>query len=95
MVAHGQWWRKCKVGQTTPKQGLEVGHPAEWTARDTSQQNAPVEVAFHTLAGQARAMLTAAHVPDNKRIGFMPKAVDVATLMDGSVPIRRNGIVKT
>jgi hypothetical protein len=67
----------------------------EWTARDTPQQNSPVEVGFSTLSGRARAMLQEANVPKKMRKLLMPEAVKTATHLDGLIPVEINGVLKT
>jgi hypothetical protein len=67
----------------------------EWTARDTPQQNSPVEVAFSTLSGRARAMLNDANIPKELRKVLMPEASKTATYLDGLIPLEIDGVVKT
>jgi hypothetical protein len=67
----------------------------EWTARDTPQQNSPVEVGFATLSGRARAMLQDANVPKDMRKFLMPEAVKAATHLDGLIPLEISGVTKT
>jgi hypothetical protein len=67
----------------------------EWTARDTPQQNSPVEVAFSTLSGRARAMLQDANIPKELRKILMPEAIKTATYLDGLIPQEIDGVVKT
>jgi hypothetical protein len=67
----------------------------EWTARDTPQQNSPVEVGFRTLSGRARAMLQEANMPEDMRKLLMPEAVKTATHLDGLIPVEINGVLKT
>ncbi len=47
----------------------------EYTAANTPQQNALVEVKFTYLAGKARAAMHAAKVPRNRRLVFFPEVI--------------------
>ncbi|CAB9517815.1 unknown protein [Seminavis robusta] len=65
------------------------------TARDTPQQNSPVEVGFRVIGNRARAMCTDANVPEYVRHLVFPKAAETATKLDGLVPVRLEGTLKT
>jgi hypothetical protein len=60
----------------------------EFTPRDAPQMNSPAEVAFATLGGQARAMMTGANVPFAHDKSLMPEACKHATMLDGLVVIK-------
>ena len=47
----------------------------EYTAANTPQQNALVEVKFTSLAAKARAAMHAAEVPRDRRLDFFPEVV--------------------
>jgi len=55
----------------------------EFTSRDTPQHNNLAELAFPYLAGKARAMMGAAHVPDDVRGKLAIEAIKCATQLDG------------
>ena len=57
----------------------------EYTARNTPQQNSPAEVGLATIAMRARAMMSAAHIPDKIKHLLMPEACKTATKLDGLV----------
>jgi hypothetical protein len=65
----------------------------EYTARDTPQENAPVEVGFATIGGRARAMMAAANVPVEYKHLLFPEAIMAATLLDGLIPVEFNGVM--
>ena len=67
----------------------------EYTARDTPQQNAPVEVGFVVIANRAKALMYAANIPKDIKHLVFPEAVKTATLLDGLVPIRVDGKLVT
>jgi hypothetical protein len=60
----------------------------EFTPHDTPQMNSPAEVAFATLGGRARAMMTGANVPFAHRKSLMPEACKHAKMLDGLVVIK-------
>jgi hypothetical protein len=55
----------------------------EYTARDTPQKNAPVEVGFATIGGRARAMMAAGKCAIEFKHFLFPEAIMAATLLDG------------
>ena len=55
----------------------------EFTSRDTPQHNNLAELAFPYLAGRSRAMMGAAHVPDESRGKVALEALNCATMLDG------------
>ena len=67
----------------------------EYTAKDTPKQNHQAEVAFDTIYGRGRAMMTAANVPTGKRYLVAYKAFETATKLDGLIPITIDGVTKT
>jgi hypothetical protein len=67
----------------------------ELTARDTPQQNSPVEDGFGTLYNRARAFPHKAHIPDSKRYLFIPKAINLATDLDALMVIEVKDETKT
>ncbi len=54
----------------------------EYTATNTPQQNALVEVEFTYLAAKARAAMPAAEVPMNRRLEFFPEVIMTMTKLD-------------
>jgi hypothetical protein len=54
----------------------------EYTAANTPQQNAPVEVEFTYLAAKARAAMHAAEVLRNRRLEFSPEVIMTITKLD-------------
>ena len=67
----------------------------EYTARDTPQQNSLAELGFTILAAQARAMMSAAHVPEDIRNkGVWREAIKTATDLDALAAIDIDGVVK-
>jgi hypothetical protein len=67
----------------------------EYTAADTPQQNALVELKCTFLAAKARAAMHAAGVPREKRLDFFPKVIMTITKLDCLQLVTINGIKKT
>ena len=55
----------------------------EFTSRDTPQHNNLAELASPYLAGRARAMMGAAHMPDESRGKVSLEVLKSATMLDG------------
>jgi hypothetical protein len=55
----------------------------EFTSRDTPQHNCLAELAFLSLAGKARAMMSAAHCPDDAKGKNALECIRTATMLDG------------
>ncbi len=78
-------------------------HSADWklpvktdyTAANTPQQNALVEVKFTYLAAKARAAMHAAEVPRNRRLEFFPEVIMTMTKLDWLKLITINKVKKT
>ena len=75
--------------------GWKLNVNVEWTARNTSQQNCPAEVAIATIGNRARDMMIAANVPYAMRFRIYCEAYKCATLLDGLVVKDIYGSVKT
>ena len=54
----------------------------EYTAANTLQQNALVEVKFTYLAAKTRAAMHAAQIPRNRRLEFIPEVIMTMTKQD-------------
>ena len=67
----------------------------EFTSRDTPQHNNLAELAFPYLAGRARAMMGAAHIPDDSRGKVSLEVLKCATMLDGLRIVEVNGKRKT
>jgi hypothetical protein len=67
----------------------------EYTAANTPQQNALVEVKFTSLAAKARAAMHAAEVPRDRRLDFFPELVMTMTKLDWLKLITINKVKKT
>jgi hypothetical protein len=67
----------------------------EYTAANTPQQNALVEVKFTYLASKARAAMHAAEVPRNRRFEFLPEVIMTMTKLDWLKLITVNKVKKT
>ena len=67
----------------------------EFTSRDTPQHNSLAEVSFPYLAGKARAMMSAAHVPDTVRGHVAVEAIKCAVQLDGLRVVSLKGTAKT
>lgn len=63
----------------------------EFTSRDTPQHNNLAELAFPYLAGRARAMMSAAHIPPDVRGKVAIEAIKLATQLDGLILVKLNG----
>ena len=63
----------------------------EYTARDTPQQNSPIEVAFYTLANKAHATMHHANLPMEMQYCLFGKNFTTVTLLDGLTVIEING----
>ena len=55
----------------------------EVTSRETPQHNSLAKLAFQYLAGKARAMMNAAHIPDGFRGKLAVEVIKLATQLDG------------
>ena len=66
----------------------------ELTARDTPQQNALSEIGFATINNRSRSLMYRANIPIRIRHLLYPKAILLATLMDGLVIEEINGVSK-
>jgi len=60
----------------------------EFTSRDTTQHNSLVETSFPYIAGKARAMIGAAHVPTDVHGKVAIKAIKCVTQLDGLVVVK-------
>jgi hypothetical protein len=67
----------------------------EYTAANTPQQNALVEVKFTYLAAKARADMHAAAVPRNRRLDFFPEVIMTMTKLDWLKLITINKVKET
>jgi hypothetical protein len=67
----------------------------EYTATNTPQQNALVEVEFTYLASKARSAMHAAEVPRNRRLEFFPEVIMTMTKLDWLKLITINKVKKT
>ncbi len=67
----------------------------EFTSRDTPQHNSLAELSFPYIAGKARAMMSAAHVPDAIQGKVSVKAIKCAVQLDGLRVVSVNGAAKT
>jgi hypothetical protein len=67
----------------------------EYTAADTPQQNALVELKCTYLAAKARAAMHAARVPKEMRLNFFPEVIMTTTKLDLLKLVTINGIKKT
>jgi hypothetical protein len=67
----------------------------EYTAANTPQQNALVEVKFTYLASKARAAMHAAEVPRNRRFELFPEVIMTMTKLDWLKLITVNKVKKT
>ena len=65
----------------------------EFTARNTPQQNAPVEVGFATLGSRAKAIMNRAGIPDDLRYKVYLRALRTSTQLDGLITDCFNGKV--
>ncbi len=77
------------------KELVTLAHSKDWKhetifenmARKTPQQNSYAELAFMVLVAKARAMLSAAHVPKDKRHKLWGETVMTATALDNLIPV--------
>jgi hypothetical protein len=67
----------------------------EYTAANTPQQNALVEVKFTYLAAKAMAAMHAAAVPKDRRLDFFPEVIMTITKLDWLKLITINKVKKT
>ncbi len=67
----------------------------EYTAADTPQQNALVELKFPYLTAKARAAMHAAGVPKERRLDFFPEVIMTITKLDWLKWVTIKGIKKT
>jgi hypothetical protein len=64
----------------------------EYTATDTPQQNALVELKFTYLAAKARAAIHAAGVPRERSLEFCPEVIMTMTKLDWLKLVIINGV---
>ena len=62
------------------------------TLCNTPQQNLLVQVAFNTIGSQAKALLSDTNIPDSQRHLLFPRAVLLATNLDGLIPVTVGGV---
>ncbi len=67
----------------------------EYTAANTPQQNALVEVEFIYLAAKTRAAMHTAELPRDRRLDFFPEVVMIMTKLDWLKLITINKVKKT
>jgi hypothetical protein len=67
----------------------------EYTAANTPQKNALMEVKVTYLAAKARAVMHAAEVPRNRRLEFVPEVIMTTTKLDWLKLITINKVKKT
>jgi hypothetical protein len=67
----------------------------KYTAADTPQQNALVELKFTYFASKARAAVHAAGVPRERRLIFFPKVIMTMIKLDWLKLLAINGVKKT
>ena len=67
----------------------------EFTSRDTPQHNNLAELSFPYIAGKARAMMGAAHIPNDVRGKVAIEAIKCATQLDGLKVVEVNGNAAT
>ena len=84
-----------KLQQVAEGRDWKLGLNYEFTAPHTPQQNALAEVAFPTIMNRANAMCEAGNVPEEFMHLLKPKAIMMATELDGLQPVRREGILAT
>ena len=84
-----------KLQQVAEGRDWKLGLHYEFTAPHTPQQNALAEVAFPTIMNRANAMCEAGNVPEEFMHLLKPKAIMMATELDGLQPVRREGILAT
>jgi hypothetical protein len=72
----------------------KFGIKFEFTAIATQQQNALAELGFATRANRGRAMMSAVNVPSLIWYKVYSEAFKTATLLDGLMPVKINGITK-
>ena len=84
-----------KLQQAAEGREWKLGLQCEFTAPNTPQQNALAEVAFPTVINRANAMCEAGNIPQEFMHLLKPKAIMMASQLDGLQPVRREGIVAT
>jgi hypothetical protein len=67
----------------------------EFTSRDTSQHNCLAELAFPNLAGKARAMMSAAHCPEDAKGKIALECIRTATMLDGLKVVQLGDVIAT
>ena len=84
-----------KLQQAAEGREWKLGLQYEFTAPNTPQQNALAEVAFPTVMNRANAMCEAGNIPPEFMHLLKPKAIMMASQLDGLQPVRREGTVAT
>jgi hypothetical protein len=86
---------KKKLEQKLHSADWKLQVKMEYTAANTPQQNALVEINFTYLAAKARAAMHAAGVPREKRFDFFPEVIMTMTKLDWLKLITINEVKKT
>jgi hypothetical protein len=73
---------KKKLEKRLHSAGWKLLVKIQYTAANSPQQNALVEVKFTYLASKARAAKHAAKVPRNRRLEFFPEVIMTMTKLD-------------
>jgi hypothetical protein len=63
--------------------------------RDTPQHNCLAELAFLNLTGKARAMMSAAHCPDDSKGKIALECIRTATMLDGLKVVQVGDVTAT
>ena len=67
----------------------------EFTCQNTPQQNSIAEVALWTIHHRGMAMMKAANIPKKIQYVLFKEAFRTASMLDGLVPVKINGVTKT
>lgn len=82
---------RCESADWKPLQPLKF----EVTSRDTPQHNSLAELTFPVISNRARAMMSAANIPDDRRANVAVETIKMAHQLDGLRVVELNGILAT
>jgi hypothetical protein len=86
---------KVKFVKTAKGMDWKLDFEPEFTARKTSQQNSHAETSFTVIVAQARLMMVAVQIPDDKRFKLWSEVVVTATFLNNLLPVTIGDVTQT
>jgi hypothetical protein len=81
--------------KTAKGKDLKLDFEPEFTAWKTPQQNSHAETSFTVIAAQAKSMMVAAQVLNDKRFKLWPDAAVTASFLNNLVPVTIGDVTLT